>query len=247
MIDEVGARKVLAVVSDNAANMRAAWAILQSKYEHIYCYSCVAHGLHLLATDVCGVESVSKIIQKAKDIVKFVKYKHVPQAVFQRVQKDRLKQGTPLNLVMPSPTRWGTKALMLKRLLQVQKSLQYMVMEEEIDAIVTPRMKSDILDGSVFWAQVKNLHNLMQPLADAIKRVESDKPCLSDIPQIFYELRQHITQVLPQAPVQKKEKREIQKQLDHIQPAACCTPIGSEILRCTVKRQSDICSMQYNL
>lgn len=241
MLDEVGARKVLAVVSDNAANMRAAWAILQSKYEHLYCYGCVAHGLHLLATDVCGVESVSKIIQKAKDIVKFVKYKHVPQAVFQRVQIDRLKQGRPLNLVMPSATRWGTVAFMLKRLLQMQKFLQYMVMEEEIEAIATPQMKSHILDGSVFWVQVKNLHNLMQPLADAIKWVESDRPCLSEIPHIFYELQQHITQVLPHPRAEKRRKRNSTKISDqtgilYIQPAACCTLIGSKILWCTVKR-----------
>lgn len=216
VIDEVGGKKIMAVVSDNAANMRAAWTIIEQKYEYIQCYGCVAHGLHLLANDISRVESVSKILQRAKDMVKFVKYKHLPHAVFQRVQKERSKEGRPLSLLMPSATRWGTVAAMLQRLLLVQKALQYMVMEDEVAAVVRPSIRSDILDVNIFWIQVKNVHSLLQPLADAIKRVESDRPCLSDVPEIFYELQERLSQVFlheARGPLDNKDEREIRKQL----------------------------------
>ena len=214
VIDEVGPEKISAVVSDNAANMRSAWAIIQEKYDHIFCYGCVAHGLHLLANDLCAVDSISKLVIRAKEIVKLVKYKHVPHAVFERVQRDHLKNGKPLQLLMPSATRWGTVAAMLQRLIHVQKSLQYMVMEEEVDAVVTGPVKTDILDSSVFWVQLKKLHSLMQPFADAIRRIESDRPGLSEVPQIFHELQQHLDEALPQSPVQKREETIIKKKFE---------------------------------
>lgn len=68
VIDEVGANKVLAVVTDNAANMKAAWTTITNTggYEHIHCYGCVAHGLHLLATDICKLDSVDQLLTRVE-------------------------------------------------------------------------------------------------------------------------------------------------------------------------------------
>jgi len=144
VIEDIGASKVMAVVTDNAANMKAAWDIIteNDQYKHIHCYGCAAHGLHLLATDICSLDSVDKLLQRAKSIVKFVKYKHVPHAVFERIQQETLDKGKrkaaaadklkakkntkPLSLILPSATRWGTNAAMLQRLLDTKKALQHL-------------------------------------------------------------------------------------------------------------------------
>src|ERR1044072_3098037 len=80
----------MAVVTDNASNMKAAWGIITGNemYKHVHCYGYAAHGLHLLATDICSLDSVNKLLARAKNIVKFVKYKHVPHAAFQRIQQE---------------------------------------------------------------------------------------------------------------------------------------------------------------
>ena len=74
VIEEIGAGKVMAVVTDNAANMKTAWGIITDNggFEHIHCYGCAAHGLHLLATDICSLDSVDKLLTRAKNIVKFI-------------------------------------------------------------------------------------------------------------------------------------------------------------------------------
>src|SRR6218665_3067487 len=231
VIDEVGVRKVMAVVTDNAANMKAAWRIINDndKYKHIHCYGCVAHGLHLLATDICSIDSVEKLLTRAKNIVKFVKYKHLPHAAFYRIQQETLDRGKrkatqaeklkakkntkPLSLILPSPTRWGTNAAMLKRLLETKKPLQHLVMEEDIDAMIEQPMKTSILDNSVFWLQIENLNAILEPVADAIKKIETDSPVLSDVPKIFFDLRQSFDGALHRAPVTSKEEKLILKYL----------------------------------
>jgi hypothetical protein len=208
VIEEVGSQKVMAVITDNASNMKAAWKIITAKYGHIYCYGCIAHGLHLLATDLCRMESVDKLLTRAKDIVKFVKNKQIPLSVFRRIQQERHKNSKvpPVSLVLPSTTRWGTIAKMLERLLATKRSLQHMVVEDEIDAIIHTPVKSDIMDNSEFWPQIENLLAVLKPIADSIKYVESDKPRLADIPQIFLTLKQSLTAAAPTAPVKNNAK-----------------------------------------
>ena len=195
----------------------------------IHCYGCAAHGLHLLATDICSLDSVAKLLARAKSIVKFVKYKHVPHAVFERIQQETLDRGNkkaaaadklkakknskPLSLILPSATRWGTNAAMLQRLLDTKKALQHLVMEDDIDDIIEQPMKTSILDNSVFWPQIENLHALVQPVADAINHIETDSPVLSDVPKVFADLKESYEKAVRNAPVTKKEEKLIMKYL----------------------------------
>jgi hypothetical protein len=48
VIEEIGNDKVVALVSDNASNMRGAWTIIESKYPHIFANGCAAHVLTYL-------------------------------------------------------------------------------------------------------------------------------------------------------------------------------------------------------
>ena len=43
----VGVNKVTAVITDNTANTRAAWDILEAEYPHIFCNGCAAHVFNL--------------------------------------------------------------------------------------------------------------------------------------------------------------------------------------------------------
>ena len=42
-----GVNKVTAVITNNTANMRAAWDILETEYPHIFCNGCAAHVFNL--------------------------------------------------------------------------------------------------------------------------------------------------------------------------------------------------------
>lgn len=52
IIEELGAGKFTAVVTDNAPVMRAAWELLEEQYPNISCFGCAAHALNLLIKDL---------------------------------------------------------------------------------------------------------------------------------------------------------------------------------------------------
>lgn len=53
-IEELGPGRVMALVTDNAANMQLGWELLEQKYPWLLCFGCLAHSLNLLAKDICG-------------------------------------------------------------------------------------------------------------------------------------------------------------------------------------------------
>ena len=55
----VGVNKVTAVITDNTANMRAAWDILEAEYPHIFCNGCAAHVFNFLVKDICDTDTCS--------------------------------------------------------------------------------------------------------------------------------------------------------------------------------------------
>jgi adenosylmethionine-8-amino-7-oxononanoate aminotransferase len=55
IINEIGISKVAAVITDNAANMKATWRILQRKYPQKIFLGCWAHAIHLWIKDILNL------------------------------------------------------------------------------------------------------------------------------------------------------------------------------------------------
>jgi hypothetical protein len=90
-IDSVGHKKVCAVVTDNAANMKNAWKILQEKYPYLIIFGCLAHGINLLIKVILGIHGFDVILKDVKDIIKFFKNRQLPREMLK--QKSNRKWG----------------------------------------------------------------------------------------------------------------------------------------------------------
>jgi len=64
VINEIGSDKFIGIVTDNAANMKNAWARIQEEYPHEVCYGCGAHGIQLLLGDICSLQSAADVLQR---------------------------------------------------------------------------------------------------------------------------------------------------------------------------------------
>lgn len=64
VINEIGSDKFIGIVTDNAANMKNAWARIQEEYPHVVCYGCGAHGIQLLLGDICSLQSAADVLQR---------------------------------------------------------------------------------------------------------------------------------------------------------------------------------------
>ena len=64
LIENIGQEKVVAVVSDNASNMRGAWTIIEQKYPSIFANGCAAQVLNLLIQDLCKLGNDEEVFIK---------------------------------------------------------------------------------------------------------------------------------------------------------------------------------------
>ena len=80
VIDEVKqecGKMPIALVIDNASNMKESWKLLGEKYSELTCYGCAAHSMNLIFGDLKKLETFKKVKHQAKQIVKEFKSKHM--------------------------------------------------------------------------------------------------------------------------------------------------------------------------
>ena len=70
--------------------------------------------------------------------------------------------------------------------------------------------KSNIL-SDVFWDKVKGFLKLLSPIADAIKKTESNIPMLSTVVEPFHFLEDHFIKTITTSPLSKKEEEKVKK------------------------------------
>jgi len=205
VITELGSHKVFALVTDNAANMKAAWVIVKDTFPHITPIGCAAHGLNLLLGDIMGLQTMQTLYKKAKKVVKHVKNRQVISATFSAKQKQKKKATTSLQL--PSKTRWGGTVIMYNSLVEGKESLQELAIMESLD--VDADIRKVLLDNDVFWARIINSLKVLEPVASAIEKIESDEALLSDVQRSFADLKKKITDALPESPLLQAEERSV--------------------------------------
>ena len=121
VIEEIGKNKVVALVSDNASNMRGAWSIIEKNYPHIFANGCAAHVLNLLIQDFCKLGRNEEVLEKATNIVKFIKNRTALTANFRNIQKTAGKYKRFLSL--PVVTRWYTQHMCFYNLVKNEDTI----------------------------------------------------------------------------------------------------------------------------
>lgn len=104
MIQEIGAQKVFGLVTDNAANMKAAWNILKEENcnTNLFTYGCLAHSLNLIFTDIKGLNTVKSFVSEVVNVVKLIRQSHILCATF----KEKQDQKQTATLKLPVQTRY---------------------------------------------------------------------------------------------------------------------------------------------
>ncbi|XP_066602977.1 E3 SUMO-protein ligase ZBED1-like [Prorops nasuta] len=110
--------QILAIVSDNGANIKK--AIKDGFSEEIH-MPCCAHNLHLVVNKVLQSEHVSCICRKIKSIVTFFK-KSVMAA-------DYLREISNLKLIMAVETRWNSTYYMLERFIELSEKVSLVLLK----------------------------------------------------------------------------------------------------------------------
>jgi hypothetical protein len=106
-------------MTDNAANMKAAWSKVEDSYPHITPIGCAAHALNLLLKDIMALKTMHTLYKRAKEMIRYVKGHQVRAAIYLTKQSEKNKSTTLRNT---QNTRWRGVDIMFDSLLEVKQS-----------------------------------------------------------------------------------------------------------------------------
>ncbi|KAI8561094.1 hypothetical protein RHMOL_Rhmol04G0310100 [Rhododendron molle] len=179
-IDYVGPSNVIQVVTDNAANCKAAGAIIQRKFNHIFWSGCLAHTLNLLMKDIAKSEHpslsfVDETYKRGKAVVKYIKNHSACQSLF--------KSFSSLEL-----TRFGHHFIVIQRLVKVRASLVSMALSKQWDCLKRTtsspeqhdNVQQTVLDDD-FWRKSQRVLKITKPIYKMLRFSDTDQPIIGEV------------------------------------------------------------------
>ena len=107
---------------------------------------------------------------------------------------------------------------MLDSLIFNKEALQQTVVIKDLN--VDKDVRSNVLDEESFWPKVTSCLETIQPVPDAILKIEGDSAVLSDVPEIFYDLSRTVIAALESAK-QSKLKKQVEKIISYRKEFSC--------------------------
>ncbi|CAN7030175.1 unnamed protein product [Brassica rapa subsp. trilocularis] len=173
MVEEVGEKNVVQVITDNASNYVKAGKLLEAKRPNLYWTPCAAHCLDLMLEDIGKLEPVKNALKKCIFMNGYI-YCRVPLVNMMRRFTDQH------NLHRPAVTRFATSFITMSQFHIQQSNLKKMVTSDDWNKSKWPReagakkLKQYILQES-FWRNVSYALKLTGPLVKVLRMVDGDK------------------------------------------------------------------------
>ena len=181
-IEEIGEKNVVQVVTDNASVNWATTDLLKAKRPSIFWTGCAAHTIDLMLEDIGKIKKIDDTIVRARSLTTFL-YSHTRVLALMRkcLGKDLVRAGI---------TRFATAYLNLKSLLDNKKELGRLFRENELNEM--GYLKSEkgknaakTVRSKTFWKNVDCAVNFFEPLANVLRRMDSDVPAMGFFTWLF--------------------------------------------------------------
>uniref|UniRef100_A0A2N9EEB5 DUF659 domain-containing protein n=1 Tax=Fagus sylvatica TaxID=28930 RepID=A0A2N9EEB5_FAGSY len=210
-ISEVGPHKVVQVITDNAAVMKSTGSIVEAEYSHIFWTPCVVHTLNLALKNICAAKNTEKnevtfeachwiieIIDDASFIRIFIMNHSMRLAIF--------NEFSPLKLLAVAETRFAetrfaSMLIMLKRLRDIKKNLQAMVISEQWisykeDDVGKATNVQNLILNDVWWDKVDFILKFTKPIYDMIRVANTDTPILHLVYEMWDTMIEKVKEVI---------------------------------------------------
>nr|XP_043611787.1 uncharacterized protein LOC122583450 [Erigeron canadensis] len=175
IVEIVGSKNIVHLVTDNAANHKAAGRLLSEKYPLISWSPCAAHCINLIMKDVSEIPEVANLIQLASRITVFM-YNHKWPLNWLR------KRPGWTEIIRPGATRFGTSFIALKSLCDHKSDLQALVTSNDFKKMLKMPKAKDVRQTILedkFWQNCLITVKVMSPILRLLRVCDSDeKPSL---------------------------------------------------------------------
>ncbi|XP_038709524.1 uncharacterized protein LOC120004292 [Tripterygium wilfordii] len=182
-IEEVGPSNVLQVVTDNAANCKAAGKEVEKIHKHIFWSPCVVHTLNLVFKDFANTfDWLRDTYIRGKNIVKyFINHTHA-LSIFRGQSK--------LELLKVAKTRFASHYILLKRLVDCREALattivlrtwKEWVKQGDEHARKMGALVAETIGSEDFWDEVEDIISITKPIYYMIKFSDGEGPKMGEI------------------------------------------------------------------
>ncbi|XP_076060337.1 uncharacterized protein LOC143036665 [Oratosquilla oratoria] len=209
VVEDIGPLKVLGACTDNASNMKKAWELLQLEYPHIKSYSCIAHTLQLIFTDLIKIKSAENIQSDCIKLCKTVKQSQKLTALLNQHQHQS-PQGQQHTLKLPVKTRWRSITQCLKSVCINKHALQALGINYDAKPSLDLSIRKLLL-SEVFWDRTEGSLKLLKPVTDAITAIEGENKNLSLVMKMFSDLKLSFEENLSSSQILKSEEDAFKK------------------------------------
>jgi hypothetical protein len=174
-IQEIGEENVVQVVTDNASVNTAAASLMAAKRPSIFWTGCAAHCLDLMLEDIGKLGPIEQTIASARQVTTFL-YAHT------RVL-DLMRKFLGNDLVCSGVTRFATAYLNLKSLQDNKKDIARLFRSDELNELgylkkAKGKKANKVVASEGFWKNVDMAINFFEPLANVLRRMDSDVPAM---------------------------------------------------------------------
>ena len=181
VVEEVGEENVVQVVTDNAANYKAAGQMLMEKRKKLYWTPCAAHCIDLMLEDFeKKIKVHGATIKKGRKITTFIYSRSMLISMLKNFTKGK-------DLIRPAVTRFATAYLTLGCLMDNKGGLMTMFGSNQWKSSRFAKIKDGkmvenyVLDGR-FWKNIVTCLKGAYPLIKVLRMVDSDeKPAMGFI------------------------------------------------------------------
>ncbi|XP_059635859.1 uncharacterized protein LOC132278046 [Cornus florida] len=190
VIQEMGSQNVVQVITDNGNNFKAAGAIIEGIYPHIFWTPCVVHCLNLALKSICEPSEnspqfaeckwIANLVSSVQNIRNFIVNHGMVLSIFNNYSE--------LGLLRVAETRFASSIIMVKRMREVKDALEKMVMDpswrmhlkwdrKSAIEIKAKEVKISIVSDS-WWADFEYLLDFTEPIVEFLRLADTDAPIL---------------------------------------------------------------------
>ncbi|XP_056850759.1 uncharacterized protein LOC130500076 [Raphanus sativus] len=171
-IEDLGAEKVMQVVTDNATNNVAAARLLKEKRPRIFWTGCAAHTVDLMLEGISKLAGFAKVIEQAKKFTIFV-YAH-------HTTLNMMRAYTKRDIVKPGATRFVTCFLTLNSLFEKKAQLKNMFNSDEWhdckhSKTAKGKLASETVMSCSFWNNVTTVLKVFSPIVKVLRLADGEK------------------------------------------------------------------------
>uniref|UniRef100_A0A803N0I5 Uncharacterized protein n=1 Tax=Chenopodium quinoa TaxID=63459 RepID=A0A803N0I5_CHEQI len=191
IIEEIGDEKVVQIVTDNAANYKAAGGKIEERFPHIFWTPCAVHCVNLAIKAICEPNEKSSHYEECKWIKDLVSQVNEINVFITNhgLSKTIFDQYSDVKLLKVAETRFASNIVMAMRLRRVKEALEKMVMDVDWKnfkvtgksaTVIQARDIKDLIVSDGWWDKVDYFLSFTEPLMKFLRVADMDSNVLPE-------------------------------------------------------------------